>query len=123
MRSHYLPTLIAALCLGSFAQFATAQKAQWTRFRGPNGSGISDAKSIPTKWTAKDYNWTVKLPGSGSSSPVVWGDRIFLTCNDKKSGKRTVLCMDTKNGRIRWRRDFPYIRYRMHRDNDFASAT
>ena len=43
----------------------------WARFRGPNGSGISGAEAIPIKWTAEEYNWTVKLPGDGSSSPAV----------------------------------------------------
>jgi len=47
-----------------------ANGQQWTRFRGPNGQGISDAKTIPVKWIEKDYNWKVKLPGGGHGSPV-----------------------------------------------------
>ena len=47
---------------------ATAQ--EWTRFRGPNGSGISSATHIPLKWTDDDYNWKIDLPVQGSSSPV-----------------------------------------------------
>lgn len=123
MRIKFLSPLIAALCITVGGQLATAQNGQWTRFRGPNGSGISDAKSIPSTWTSKDYNWIAKIPGSGSSSPVVWGDRIFLTSNDLDRSVRSVLCVSTKNGAIRWRKDFPYEAYSMHRDNDFASAT
>jgi outer membrane protein assembly factor BamB len=100
-----------------------AEEGQWSRFRGPNGTGISDAKTIPTQWTDKDYNWAVKLPGKGSSSPVIWGDRIFLTSSDGRAAKRSVLCLSTKNGKILWRHDEVHQRYRMHRDNDFASAT
>ncbi|MCP4731341.1 MAG: PQQ-binding-like beta-propeller repeat protein [Roseibacillus sp.] len=115
--------LLLVCSMGTVVAHAAGKKNEWTRFRGPNGSGISEAKAIPIKWTAKDYNWVAKLPGSGSSSPVVWGDRIFLTCNDTEKTTRTILCMDTRDGKIRWRRDFPFTPYHMHRDNDFASAT
>ena len=69
---------------------AAEPENEWTRFRGPNGTGISKAKTIPTKWTAKDYNWIVKLSGTGSSSPVLWKKQLFLTCNDLK--KMTLPC-------------------------------
>jgi len=95
----------------------------WTRFRGPNGSGISGAEAIPIKWTAEEYNWTVKLPGDGSSSPVAWKEHLFVTCNDRKKSIRSIVCVNAIDGKVRWRRDFPYTSYRMHRDNDFASAT
>ena len=102
---------------------ASAQSGQWTRFRGPDGSGIGDSKSIPTMWTASDYNWVTSLPGTGSSSPVVWRDRLFLTCVNGKRSERSILCVNTKDGTIRWKRDSPCKSYRLHRDNDFASAT
>ena len=56
----------------------------WCCFRGPNGAGVSRAKNVPTNWTDQDFNWTVDLPGVGSSSPVVWQDRIYLArrCRD-----------------------------------------
>ena len=96
---------------------------EWTRFRGPNGSGISGAQTIPIKWTAKEYNWTMKLPGDGSSSPVVWQDKLFVTCNDPNKSIRSIVCLNTTNGKIVWRRDYPVKRHRLHRDNDFTSAT
>jgi outer membrane protein assembly factor BamB len=107
----------------SIAIVCVASAQEWTRFRGPNGDGISHAKTIPTQWTADDYNWVVDLPAGGSSSPVIWGERIFLTGSDKRSGARTVFCVSTQNGEILWRREFPGKRFRMHRDNDFAAAT
>jgi outer membrane protein assembly factor BamB len=113
-------SLLLATCLGTLT---VAQENQWTRFRGPNGTGISDARTIPTRWTNADYNWIANLPGTGSSSPVVWKDRLFLKCVNKAMATRSLLCIDTGNGQIRWRRDFPYKGYRMHRDNDVASAT
>ena len=74
-----LLTLLLSLTDHSLAQ-------EWTRFRGPNGSGISYAKTIPTKISSADINWKIELPGSGHSSPVLWGDRIFLTSTGDKSG-------------------------------------
>lgn len=122
--NHCLRHLIVVTCIACLGTSAVAQENQWTRFRGPNGTGISDARTIPTQWTNADYNWIAKPPGTGSSSPVVWQDRLFLTCVDKGTATRSVLCIDTGNGQIRWRRDFPYKGYRMlHRDNDVASAT
>jgi len=116
-------TLLALLFAPLFAAHANAGENEWTRFRGPNGSGISGAQSIPVKWTAKEYNWTINLPGDGSSSPVVWKEKLFVTCNDRKKSIRSVVCVNATDGKIHWRRDFPYTSYRMHRDNDFASAT
>jgi outer membrane protein assembly factor BamB len=116
-------TLLALLFAPLFAAHADDEENEWTRFRGPNGSGISGAQSIPVKWTAKEYNWTIELPGDGSSSPVVWKEKLFVTCNDRKKSIRSVVCVNATDGKILWHRDFPYTSYPMHRDNDFASAT
>ena len=67
--------LAIALLLGLGASL---HAQEWTRFRGPNGSGISDAKTVPTKWTEEDYNWKIALPGDGHGSPVIWGEKIFV---------------------------------------------
>lgn len=100
-----------------------AGEGQWPRFRGPNGAGISDATTVPVRWTDKDYNWKAKLPGIGHSSPVVWGKRILLTCGDRATAARTVLCLDTASGRTLWQRDYPSKTFRQNRDNSYASAT
>jgi hypothetical protein len=69
-----------------FASALSAGPAQeWTRFRGPNGSGISPAKIIPTTWTDKEFNWKLPLPAPSHSSPVWWGDKVFLTKADDKT--------------------------------------
>ncbi len=94
---------------------------EWTRFRGPNGTGVSDAKTIPVKWSAADYNWKVKLPGGGHSSPVLWGGRIFLAAADAVNF--SVLCLDEKDGRLRWKKDYPHGDYELHKFSSFASAT
>ena len=78
----------------------------WTRFRGPNGSGVSDAKTIPVRWTEEDYNWSVELPGRGHSSPVIWGPRLFVTSSDLDAGERFLICVETSSGKILWQQSF-----------------
>ncbi|HUT11182.1 MAG TPA: PQQ-binding-like beta-propeller repeat protein [Thermoguttaceae bacterium] len=109
-------------CL-SLAFGALAEEQEWSRFRGPNGDGISDAATMPVTWTDRDYNWKVALPGLGHASPVVWGDRIFLTCADAETARRTVLCLAASDGRTLWRRDYPSETYQQHRSNSYATAT
>ena len=96
---------------------------EWTRFRGPNGSGISTAKTIPTKITDSDVNWKVELPGTGHSSPVLWGDQLFLTTTGDKAGGISVLCLGAKEGQLRWRKDFSLTPFARHQFNSFAAAT
>jgi len=106
-----------------FAPGTYAAEGEWSRFRGPNGSGTSDAATVPVKWTEKDYNWRVTLPGVGHSSPVVWGQRIFVTCGDPKTARRTVVCVSAADGRTLWRRDYSSMAYAQHPDSGYATAT
>ncbi|HEX3997750.1 MAG TPA: PQQ-binding-like beta-propeller repeat protein [Pirellulales bacterium] len=106
--------------------FATAEIAaaqEWTRFRGPNGSGQSDATTIPAQWTEKDYNWKVELPGAGHSSPVLWGDTIFVTSADPQSGTRYALALAAADGHTLWKKSFPAALYHIHTQNSFATGT
>ncbi len=95
----------------------------WTRFRGSNGQGISDAKTIPAKWTQDDYNWKVKLPGGGHGSPVIWKDKVFLTCADSESSDGLLLALDVSDGHLLWSERYELTDYRHHRDNCLAVTT
>ena len=117
LRFWIVPVLLFALSP------ACAPTSQWSRFRGPNGTGISDASTIPVQWTEDDYNWKVKLPGVGHSSPVLWKDRLYLVCSDQETAQISVLCLDTKDGSKVWGVDFPTKKHRHHPDNSLASAT
>ncbi len=99
----------------------TAQ--DWTRFRGPNGSGVSDATTVPVKWTEEDYNWKKPLPGQGYGSPVTWQAKVFVTSADVTMGKRFLFCLDAKTGKVQWQRDFDFTKYKKNRQNSYASAT
>jgi len=78
---------------------------------------------VPVRWTDKDYNWKIKLPGPGHSSPVVWDKRIFVTCGDPATALRTLLCLDAPTGRTLWTHEEPSGTYGQHRDNGYATAT
>jgi outer membrane protein assembly factor BamB len=96
---------------------------EWTQFRGPNASGISSATTIPANVTEADFNWKVKLPGIGHSSPVIWGDRIFVTAAEEETGKRHFLCINANDGKTVWTKTFPFNVYRHHQFNNAASTT
>ena len=82
MMKRTLRSAIAASCLLTLATSAFAE--DWTRFRGPNGTGLSEAQNIPVSWGDKDYNWSTVFPGIGDSQPVVWGERRVITSAEKK---------------------------------------
>jgi outer membrane protein assembly factor BamB len=102
---------------------SVASGQEWTRFRGPNGQGISDAKTIPVRWTDKDYSWRVKLPAGGHGSTVTWGERVFLTCETPKPAGGILLALDAKTGRTLWQEQYTLTPYRFHNDNSYATST
>src|SRR5262245_13711461 len=54
--------------------------SDWPRWRGPNADGVADGRDLPLRWSqTENICWSVKLPGWGTSSPVVYGQRVFVT--------------------------------------------
>ncbi|HKP82541.1 MAG TPA: PQQ-binding-like beta-propeller repeat protein [Pyrinomonadaceae bacterium] len=83
---------------------------EWSQFRGPNGSGVSETKGLPTEFGPnKNVVWKTELP-PGHSSPVLTRDRIFVTAHDKNSNKLLVICLDRQTGKIIWQREAPRLR-------------
>jgi outer membrane protein assembly factor BamB len=102
---------------------AATPSSEWTRFRGPDGNGLGSATNLPTAWTEQDYRWKVPLPGTGHASPVISGDRIFVTSGDEATAKRLILCLSTIDGHVLWQREFESKSFPKNRDNSYASAT
>ena len=74
-----LGLVLAVGALGSSLATAAEPATEWSRFRGPNGSGISSASRVPTEFgPTKNVLWRLELP-QGHSSPILLGDRIYLT--------------------------------------------
>ena len=109
--------------LAVLGQLLLSPAQEWTRFRGPNGSGISGAKTIPSSWTENDINWKASLPGAGHSSPALWGDKVFVTSGDDQAGQIDILCLSTADGRILWQKSLPFTTYTKHNYNSFASSS
>jgi outer membrane protein assembly factor BamB len=80
MRPLTLAAVVAAASLAAVTPSRAADAGEWPQFRGPGGSGIADAATLPTRWSAtENVAWVTELPGRGWSSPIVSGDRVFVT--------------------------------------------
>ncbi|MEX0585692.1 MAG: PQQ-binding-like beta-propeller repeat protein, partial [Pirellulales bacterium] len=101
--------------LAAFVLFGSqATAADWVRFRGPQGSGTSDERGLPQTWSdTENIAWKAELPGAGTSSPVIVGDRVFVTCysgygldaadpGDKDKLVRHVVALDRTTGKSVW---------------------
>ncbi len=99
IRSLLVFTLTLALTPALFA-------ADWPQFRGPNATGVSADKNLPSVWSKdKGHKWKATLPARGVSSPVVVGDRVYVTCASGIRGDRLhVLCFDAETGKQLWHR-------------------
>ena len=97
----------------------------WPGWRGPSGDGISAGKGIPTKWSSKEnIAWRIAVRGEGHSSPIVWGDKVFLTSSLTEKNKRILLCIDRLSGQTVWQRDVVQSPPEtVHRLNSRASGT
>jgi outer membrane protein assembly factor BamB len=117
----------------------TALAGNWPAWRGPDGNGHSPEKDLPVKWSqTENVRWKVPLPDEGNSTPVIWGDRIFLTqATDKvdwppmprtggpaSAHKRSLMCFHRADGKLLWQRDVLYKdKESTHPTNPFCSAS
>jgi outer membrane protein assembly factor BamB len=141
--------MIAFLLLAALQSddFEKARLDHWHQWRGPQGDGVAPRAEPPVEWSeSKNLKWKVALPGSGSGTPIVWGDRLFvLTASDTKPGaappraggrggstpaptapwRFEVLCLDRHTGKEIWRKtaveETPHEGH--HRDHGYASAS
>ena len=122
----------------TWAQQASA--ADWMGFRGPGSRGISEETGLAVSWSeTENLAWKTPLPGPGSSSPIVLGERVFVTCysgygldpnrpGDPNNLKRHLLCIHATDGQVLWDTAVPAARpedpYRgMLREHGYASQT
>lgn len=104
--------LVCTFCVLFTCAIASAE--DWTSFRGPGRSGIKEGVAAPVAWSdTENLAWKTPLPGPGSSSPILVGDRVFVTCfsgygtesgsDDPADLTRCLLCLDRKTGGILWK--------------------
>ena len=138
-------------CAGQAQSFDALKSKNWHHWRGPAATGVSKTAKPPTTWgEGKNIQWKVALPGNGTSTPIIWKDRVYLLSTidtgkvdpslpkPEDQPKRVfgitfpntiqrfvVLCLDRKSGKELWRRTakdgIPHEGH--HGDNDFASAS
>ena len=97
----------------------------WSRWRGPSGQGQVPAGQYTDRWSpTASVQWKVSVPGRGNSSPIVWGDRIFLTTARDQGLRLSMLAFSRKDGAKIWETDIPQngVEY-PHQKNGYASAT
>ena len=113
-------TALSVICAAS-----VSIAADWSAFRGPHNTGVSDAKNVPVKWNAEsNIAWRVDLPGRNNGSPVVSGDRILLTCADAEGRERSLRCFDAHDGSSIWTKAVAYDRKMpTHKTNVYAGTT
>jgi outer membrane protein assembly factor BamB len=99
----------------------------WPRWRGPNADGVADDRNLPIRWSqTENVQWSVKLPGWGTSSPVVFGKRVFVTSQLEQGIKKSLLtlCFERETGKELWRHDFGFgVNQKTHPKSNLAVNT
>ena len=97
----------------------------WSRWRGPSGQGIVAGEGYPDTWSdTENVVWKVEVPGRGHSSPIVWGNRLFLTTASTDGLSRSILCYRRSDGELLWQTPVPVDNAeRLYRKNSYASST
>jgi outer membrane protein assembly factor BamB len=119
MRNFASPLALLTCCALS------AAAENWPRFRGLTGQGLAVEQNLPTKWSAtENVAWKTEIPGEGWSSPIVWGERVFVTCATERGAQCRVLCLDRKTGAVLWNRHvFDQMPLRKEGKNSYATPT
>jgi len=82
------------------------QAADWPHWRGPYFNGSTDEKNLPSDWSQTEgIAWSVDLPGCSAATPIIWGDRVFLSGVDSARDMLLAMCFDRTNGKPLWQRD------------------
>jgi len=116
--------IIAACALiGSVSAAASCQ--EWPGWRGSTYQGIAMETEVPLQWTAtENIAWKTPLPGDAWSSPIVWGERVFVTTATEEGQSCRVLALDRQTGRIVWDREvFRQVPGHKEARNSYATPT
>jgi len=125
MSANCLRGLFGTLLLISLYGPTGVRSENWPGFRGPTGQGLSSETGLPTRWSAtENVAWKTAIPGEGWSSPVIYGDRVFVTSTTEEGRACHVICLDRRRGTILWnRRTFEQTPTKKRRENSFATST
>src|SRR4029077_3981399 len=102
---------------------STAMAGNWPAWRGPLGTGITEETNLPLKWSKNEnVKWRIPLPEPGNSTPIIWGDRIFLT--QAMGDRRMLKCFTREKGQLLWERGITTKEKEpTHQTNPYCSAS
>jgi outer membrane protein assembly factor BamB len=119
--------MAASVIMIILLQPAAIAQTNWPGWRGPNANGIAEGRNLPEHWSQTDnVRWSVRLPGWGTSSPVVYANRIFVTSEVEEGSRKSLLtlCFDREDGKELWRHDFGFgVDQRTHEKSNLAVNT
>lgn len=118
-RTSWVAFVVVGCLVGS------ALGGDWPAFRGPTGNGFSSETNVPLQWSNdKNVRWKVALPDEGNGSPIVVGDRVFVTCGQDKGTKRGLYCYNRADGKLLWSKIVEFDEVMpTHETNPYCSPT
>lgn len=126
MHNHPHAWIRRLICILLLTATSTLWAESWPAWRGNvSGSGVAVGRDAPRQWGVdSQVRWRVALPERGNSTPVVWGDRVFVTQAVSASNWRGLMCFDRANGKLLWKQGVTYDKpERTHQANPYCSAS
>ena len=129
MKNQIAKSLLGGIALSAFLSVSSiaSDSGNWLNWRGPNHNGVAESGQNPPIEFSEDKNlkWKVAVPGRGHSSPVVVGDRVFLTTAREDEEKQSVLCYSFDSGKLIWEKIVleGMLPAQIHRKNTHASPS
>jgi outer membrane protein assembly factor BamB len=123
MRTALATVILLVLCPGAPRSLPAED---WPQFRGPTGQGISTETGLPTEWSADTgIAWSTPIPGQGWSSPIVHGDRVFVTTATEEGSSLRLISLDRATGKIHWNVEVVKqgLESRLQQGNSYATPT
>jgi outer membrane protein assembly factor BamB len=121
--SKSLIVLVAFIAAATASRVGLAADENWPRFRGVDGSGLSDLKGLPTTWSPGEYAWNIEIPGVGHASPIVWRDKLFVSSALEEGLVRQLHCIHTETGEFLWSRSTGMNTNTKHLKSSWASGS
>lgn len=105
--------------------FSSLLAENWPSWRGPRGDGSSAESNLPLHWSASEHlAWKLPLPQPGNSTPVVWGNRVFITQAAEPNKRRELWCVDASKGELLWKQGVEYTQAELtHSTNPYCSGS
>lgn len=115
--------LLTAACSTIFAAASVAD--DWLQWRGPQGTGLTNIEAAPLEWSKeKNIKWRIELDGQGNSSPIVVGQRVFITHAPKGNKLRGLRCYDRNSGEELWKHEIEYTEKELtHNTNPYCASS